>query len=119
MARLGITKKKKSPRADELSQLKEELRRVTEQLESRERELAEALEQQTATGDILRVIASSPTDLQPVLDSVAENAARLCEANDAVISQVDGDIYFRLVASYGSIPVPREIRQAAHQLGSY
>ena len=42
MARVGITKKKKSPRADELSQLKEELRRVTEQLESRDRELAEA-----------------------------------------------------------------------------
>jgi hypothetical protein len=67
--------KKKNPQATELSQLKEELRRVSEKLESREGELAEALEQQTATSEILRVIASSPTDIQPVLDAVIESAA--------------------------------------------
>jgi len=47
MARLGASKKKKSPRATELSELKRELQRVTDRLESRDRELAEALEQQT------------------------------------------------------------------------
>src|SRR5499433_1351912 len=103
MAKLGLTRNKKSPRADELSQLKDELRRVTEQLESHKRELAEATEQQTATSEILGVIASSPTDLQPVLDTVAQNAARLCEATDAQILQVDGDS-LRLTASYGPLP---------------
>src|SRR5437867_7237225 len=67
-------------------------------------ELAEAREQQTATSEMLRVIASSPTNLQPVVDSVAENAARLCEANDAVIFRIDGDV-LQLVAKYGPMPV--------------
>ena len=76
-------------------------------------ELNESLEQQTATSEILGVIASSPTDIQPVLDVVAENAAKLCDANDAVISRVDTDRYSRTMASYGSIPVPREIVQTS------
>ena len=67
-------------------------------------ELKESLEQQTATSEILGVIASSPTDIQPVLDVVAENAARLCDAVDAQIIRVDGNGY-RHVASYGSLPV--------------
>src|SRR5262245_60623258 len=98
MPRPGVTKKKKSPRATELSQLKKELKRVTEQLESRDRE-------QIATSEILRVIASSPTDLQSVLDTVAENAARLCEANDATIARIDGNNLQRLgSAKYGPMP---------------
>ena len=69
-------------------------------------ELKESLERQTATSEILGVIASSPTDIQPVLDVVAENAARLCDANDAAIWRADGDKFW-LVASYGSIPIHR------------
>ena len=66
-------------------------------------ELTESLEQQTATSEILGVIASSPTDIQPVLDVVAENAARLCDATDAVIHRIDGDM-LRTVANYGPLP---------------
>src|SRR5262249_617688 len=65
----------------------------------------ESLEQQTATSEILGVIASSPTDIQPVLDTVAKNAARLCEAADAQIRIVDGDST-RLAASFGALPAP-------------
>jgi GAF domain-containing protein len=65
------------------------------------REFKELLEQRTATSEILRVIASSPADIQPVLDTVAENAARLCAANDAQILLVDGDV-LRRAASFGS-----------------
>ena len=80
--------------------------RLFKELETRNRDLTEALEQQTATSEILRVIASSPTDIQPVLDTVAENAARLCDASDAAIWRADGDKFW-LVASHGSIPIHR------------
>jgi signal transduction histidine kinase/putative methionine-R-sulfoxide reductase with GAF domain len=69
-------------------------------------ELKESLEQQTATSEILGVIASSPTDVQPVLDVVAENAARLCDATDAVIHRIDGD-KLRSGARYGLLPTRR------------
>jgi signal transduction histidine kinase len=80
--------------------------RLFKELQERNRELTEALEQQTATSEILDVIASSPTDIQPVLDAVAERAARLCDATDAQIIRVEG-AYVRSVASYGSMPARR------------
>ena len=70
-------------------------------------ELKESLEQQTATSEILGVIASSPTDIQPVLDVIAENAARVCDATDAVIHRIDGD-KLRSVANFGSLPTRRD-----------
>ena len=76
--------------------------RLFQELQARNRELTEALAQQTATGEILRVISSSPTNLQPVMVAVAENAARLCNAYDALIFLVEGGI-LRRVGSYGSI----------------
>jgi two-component system, NtrC family, sensor kinase len=78
--------------------------RLFKELETRNRELTESLEQQTATGDILRVISSSPTDVQPVFDTIARSAARLCGAFDALVRRVDGDV-LRLVAHHGPMPV--------------
>jgi PAS domain S-box-containing protein len=66
--------------------------RLFTELEAKNRDLTETLEQQTATGEILRVISQSPTDTQPVFDTIARNAARLCEARDAVVYLVDGDV---------------------------
>jgi two-component system, NtrC family, sensor kinase len=77
--------------------------RLFKELEARNVELTEALEQQTATSEILRVISRSPTDLQPVLDAVAENAARVCNARDAVLFRLEGDT-LRIAAQYGTIP---------------
>src|SRR4029450_10084657 len=65
-------------------------------------ELKESLEQQTATSEILGVIASSPTDIQPVLAAVAENAARVCNSFDAQIWRIEGDMV-RKVANYGVV----------------
>src|SRR5262249_40954468 len=76
---------------------------LRQELQDCKRQLTESLEQQTTTSEILRVIASSPTDIQPVLDVVAENAARLCESNDAIIRRLDGNT-LRRVAHFGSLP---------------
>ena len=100
MPRLGVTKKKKSPHATELTQLKKEVQRLTEQLESYKREQAEATEREAATAEILRVIASSPTDLQSVLDTITKSAAQLCEATDASLYRAEGNV-MRHVARQG------------------
>ena len=77
--------------------------RLFKELEARNRDLTEALEQQTATSEILRAIANSPTEIQPVLDVIAENAARICGTPDVSIIRVEDDAY-RVVATYGSAP---------------
>ena len=80
--------------------------RLFEELERRNQELSEALEQQTATAEILRVIASSPTQLDSVLGSIAAGAARLCEADDAVIHVREGDAHRRIAAFGSSFELP-------------
>jgi hypothetical protein len=65
-------------------------------------ETKDALERQTATSEILRVISTSPADIQPVFDAIARSARRLCGTADASIFRLDGDLA-RLVAHDGSI----------------
>src|SRR5206468_12754691 len=77
--------------------------RLFNELQSRNRDLTEALEQQTATGEVLRVIASSPTELQPVLDTLLANAVKLSGAKQGHIRQVDGE-FLRVVAHYNESP---------------
>ncbi|MFZ2144003.1 MAG: ATP-binding protein [Xanthobacteraceae bacterium] len=96
----------RQPRADLEQQLKACRREIVQVRE----QLVEALEQQTATSEVLRIISNSPTEIQPVLDAVGENAARLCEANNAVIFRLEGD-FLRLVASHGEIPTTSHARE--------
>jgi signal transduction histidine kinase len=87
------------------SQLQESYVNLEQKVEDRTRELTESLEQQTATSEILGVIASSPTDIKPVLDAVAASAAQLCNATDAQIWLVEGDKVQR-AAAHGTIFTP-------------
>jgi class 3 adenylate cyclase/putative methionine-R-sulfoxide reductase with GAF domain len=65
-------------------------------------ELRQSLELQTATADVLRIISSSPSDLRPVFDAIAENAARLCHGFDVYVQLREGNLV-RYVAHYGGI----------------
>jgi len=84
--------------------LTEELSQARGELSQARDELEETREQQTATAGILTALSSSPADLRRVCAEIAANAAHLCDAYDALIRQVDGEV-LRLVAHHGPIPV--------------
>ena len=78
--------------------------RLFEEVQARTRELQESLEYQTATSEVLNVISRSPSDIQPVLDNIAETARRLCGAFDGLILLRNGD-WLNVAAHCGPIPV--------------
>src|SRR6185503_10848819 len=77
--------------------------RLFQELDSRNRALTESLEQQTATGEILRVISGSPTDVQPVFDVIARSAVQLCRATVSTVTRFDGE-WVHLGAVHGTNP---------------
>ena len=85
--------------------------RLFTELEARNRDLTETLEQQTATSEILRVISHSQTDVQPVFDTIVQNAARLCHAANAAVFLTDGRMVHHH-ANYGSAPEALAVARA-------
>src|SRR4029077_15612828 len=77
--------------------------RLFDEVQAKTRDLEESLRQETATGDVLKIINSCELDLQRVLSTLTESAARLCDADYSWLFQRDGE-FFRFVASFGESP---------------
>jgi hypothetical protein len=86
---------------EQLNLYARELTEAQKELDLRTHELSEALDQQKATSEVLRVISNSPTDLQSALGAIAESAARLLDVADAEITSLEGD-GLKLMAKHGS-----------------
>ena len=102
--RCPVVKTSSARHAPTNAELRRQLAESLLREQTAKRQLNEAVEQQSATSEILRAIARSHTNIQPILDIIAENAAQLCGADDAVIRQVEGNT-LRAVAHFGSIPM--------------
>jgi len=81
-----------------------------------EKRLAEALEQQTATSEILRVISSSRTDVQPVFDTIVRSAVRLCDGLFGAVSMFDGEMVLRPAATYNYTPAAMAVVQRMYPI---
>ena len=92
-----------SPTAGSYAQLKTEV-------ESLRRAVTESLEQQTAASEILRVISSSPSDIQPIFVAIASTAVRLCGARIATVFRYDGEL-IHLIAHHGYTAEALELRR--------
>src|SRR5262249_50619045 len=84
--------------------------RLFDEVQTRTRELSESLEQQTATSEVLRVISSSPGELEPVFNAMLENSLRICEAKFGVMFRFDGDA-FDVVALMNAPPALTDFLQ--------
>ena len=89
--------------------------RLFTELEARNRELTETLEQQTATSEILRVISSSPTDVQPVFDAIVRSAVRLCDGLYGFVDRFDGE-QIHLAAHYHYTPEALRVVQQMYPM---
>jgi len=90
MGHLGRTQKSRAPAEEKLKAYACELE---QKLEARTRELSEAREQEAATAEVLRIISSSPGELELVFDAMLENAVRICEAKFGVLYRYDGKLF--------------------------
>src|SRR5262245_42004293 len=102
-ARRRTNSRDTSRRAPSSADLQKQPDEQTRELAEARRQLAEALEQQTATSEVLKVISTSPGELEPVFNAILENATRICEAEFAEIALVENNV-MRVAAGYGDAP---------------
>src|SRR5262245_14687157 len=119
MGQLGRTQESQAASEEKLKaygwELEQKLEARTRELGEARGKLAEALEQQTATSEVLQVISSSPGELEPIFESILENGTRLCEAKFGVLYLYE-DGGFRVVASHN---IPPAFAEARKQQGTF